>query len=348
MIGLLVWVLLAFQVTPELRQHVDSGLKAKAAGDLDTAAREFQRVVELAPTLAASHMNLGAVYFEKKDYAAAIPSLRRALELNPDLPSAHAMLGTALLALGFATDSIPHLEQAQLNGLLGVALLEAGRERDAMDHLEAALQKRPDDPDLLYYLSQAHGRLSKQAFDRLKETNPESPRVLEILGEAMAAAGNREAAEKNFRAALAARPDLRGIHYSLGEIFLEIGDYENAETEFRAEARLAPGSAAAAYKLGSVLLNRGRVAEAITELRRSDALRPGMPETLLELGKAMSAAGELSAARKLFERVLELEQTSDLAEAAHFQLAQIYRKLGRPADAARETGLFQQLRGRKK
>ena len=56
----LILVLLAFQVSPELRQHVDAGLKAKAAGDLDGAIREFQRVVELAPTLAAAHVNLGA------------------------------------------------------------------------------------------------------------------------------------------------------------------------------------------------------------------------------------------------------------------------------------------------
>jgi hypothetical protein len=46
--------------------------------------------------------------------------------------------------------------------------------------------------------------------------------------------------------------------------------------------------------------------------------------------------------------VLELEKTSRLAETAHFQLAQIYRKLGRTAEADREMTLFQQLRGARK
>ena len=95
MIAALLWMLIAFQVTPELRQHVDAGLKAKAAGDLDTAVREFMRVAELAPDLAAAHVNLGAVYLEKKDSAKAIPPLRKALQLNPDLPGAHGMLGFA-------------------------------------------------------------------------------------------------------------------------------------------------------------------------------------------------------------------------------------------------------------
>ena len=145
------WILLAalLQVTPELRQHVDAGLKAKSAGDLDGAAREFRRVVELAPQMAAAHVNLGMVYFEKKDYGNAIPVLRKALELNRDLPGARGMLGAALLAQGYAEEAIPFLEAAQSFDLLGVALLEAGRARDAAaDRLEAALQKRPDDPDL--------------------------------------------------------------------------------------------------------------------------------------------------------------------------------------------------------
>ena len=32
-------LLLALQITPALRQHVEAGLKAKASGDLDTAAQ---------------------------------------------------------------------------------------------------------------------------------------------------------------------------------------------------------------------------------------------------------------------------------------------------------------------
>lgn len=126
MIAALV-LFLALQVTSELRQHVEAGVKAKAAGDLDTAIREFRRVAELAPDLAAAHVNLGAVYVEKKDYSAAIPPLRKALELNPDLTGAHSMLGTALLAEGFASEALAHLEKAQNDDLLGVALLGACR-----------------------------------------------------------------------------------------------------------------------------------------------------------------------------------------------------------------------------
>src|SRR5205823_42836 len=110
------------------------------------------------------------------------------------------------------------------------------------------------------------------------------------------------------------------------------------------EAQLVPGSAAAAYKLGLVLLNRGRLAEAIAELKRANDLQPGMPETLLELGKAMNASGDPKGATIYLEQALLAEQGTKLAETAHFQLAQAYRKLGREADAESEMKRFQEMR----
>jgi tetratricopeptide (TPR) repeat protein len=344
MIAAVLSLWLAFQVTPELKHHVEAGLAAKRAGQFDIAIREFRRVVELAPGLAAAHVNLGAVYCDNKDYEKAIPPLRKALEIDQNLPGAHEMLGLALLAQGYAAESVPHLEKARSDALLGVAFLESGRVRDAVDKLESALQKQPGDADLLYYLGQAHAQLSKQVFEVLSKKNPDSPRTHQLLGEAAVAAGNREAAEKHLGAALELRSDLRGVHFALGELYVASGNYERAEQEFRQESRLNPGSAATAYKLGVVLMNRGDVQAAVTELKRADALQPGMPEALLELGKANAATGDLASAEKLLRQVLEQEDASTLAEAAHFHLSQIYRKLGRATDADREMKRFQEIR----
>ena len=131
-------------------------------------------------------------------------------------------------------------------------------------------------------------------------------------------------------------------------MYLSSGDFEKAEREFREEARLAPGFAPAAHKLGVVLMNRGETRAAVAELRRADGLQPDMPETLLELGKAIAASGETDTAEKLFRRVLDQEQTSVVAESAHFQLAQILRKQGRVSDADREMKLFQEMRKSRK
>lgn len=339
-----ILVLALFQaVTPELRQHVEAGMKARAAGDLDSAAREFQRVSELAPSLAAAHVNLGSVYFQQKKYGLAVGPLRRALELNADLPGARQMLGTSLLALGAAAEAVPLLEKASSPDLLGIALLEAGRTRDAVDQLEAALVQRPGDPDLLYYLSRAHGELAKGLFNQLRGQAAGAARGEQMLGEAALAAGQREQAEKHLRAAAGLRPDLRGVHLAIGEILLSGGDYARAEPELRAETELAPYSAGAAYKLGLTLSNLGKTAEALKELERAYRLGPDMPETSLALGKAL-APGDPAAAVAAFERVVKLAPESNLAEAAHLQLSQIFRKLGRTGDAEREIKALQNLR----
>jgi tetratricopeptide (TPR) repeat protein len=73
-----------------------------------------------------------------------------------------------------------------------------------------------------------------------------------------------------------------------------------------------------------------------------------MPETQIELGKALAASGSLDQAEKLFLQVLRAESHSALAEAAHYQLSQIYRKLGRADDADRELRLFEEIRRKKR
>lgn len=238
------------------------------------------------------------------------------------------------------------MEKAQANDLLGIALLEAGRPREAVDRLETALLQRPDDPDLLFYLSHAHGELSKNLFDRLRSQPGGAARGEQMLGEAAAAAGQREQAEKHFRAALAGRPDLRGVHLAIGELHLANGDYEKAEPEFRSETQLAPASAIAAYKLGLVLANRGDAAKAVTELERANRLQPDMPETSLALGKALAATGNMTGAENALRKVVKLERASALAEAAHLQLSQLYRRMGRVADAERELAALRRLGGK--
>lgn len=330
-------------VSPQVLQHVQAGLKAKEEGNLDAAVREFQQVVALAPQLAAAHMNLGAAYYEKRDYPNAEIALAKALELKPDLIGAHAMLGVALLARGFAEKAIPHLERAEMINVLGVALLEAGRITEAVEKLQAALQKQPGDPDLLYYLGHAFGRLSGQAFDQLLAQHPNSPRARQARAENHVALGQREAAEKEFRTVLEVRPDLRGIHLALGELYLSTADFDKAESEFRAELELSPGNAAALYRLGAVLLKKGQIREARTHLERANQLKPEMPETLYEMGKAAALENDSAMAERALLRVAELEVSGPLAESAHLQLAQLYRKQGKAIEADRHMRRFREL-----
>jgi tetratricopeptide (TPR) repeat protein len=342
--GVFLSILLALQasVSPAL-QHVRVGVDAEKSGQLDAAVAEFQKATELDPKLAAAFIDLGGVYIEKRDYAAAIPPLKRAVELSPDLEAAHRLFGYALLAQGYATEAIPHLEKAHADDALGIALLEAGKLPQAVPLLQKALAQNPDDPDLLYYYGRASGLLSKEVFDQLEARFPNSPRAHEMMAQDYAVLRDVPGAEREFLEALRLRPRTAGLHLQLGELYARAQQWDRAEEQFRLETEIQPGSAEAFFRLGESLLQLGKFHEAREALVHSDQLREDMPETLYQLGKAAAMDGDNTMAQKCWQHLLTLERDTPLAAQAHFGLSGIYRKQGKAADADREMEAFRKL-----
>ncbi len=334
-------------VSTEAIQHAKAGLQARQSGHLAEAITEFEKVTELAPGFAAGFVNLGAAYLENHEYAAAIAPLRRALTLDATLAGADQMLGYALLSAGYAAEAIPHLEKAQAQDALGIAQLRTGKLPEAIANLNAALTKRPNDPDLLYYLGRASGLLSKQVFDTLEAAFPDSARAHQSIAENYAALRRVPEAEKEYKAALELRPDTPGIHLALGEIYALAAEWPKAEDQFREEAKLQPGDPEAAFRLGSALLQNGKTKEAKTQLELANRLRPEMPETLLSLGKAASLDGDSGAAEKAWNQVAAIEKSGPLAAQAHFNLAGLYRKQGQASQAQHEMELFKAMQSPK-
>lgn len=344
MIHALIFLFVAWQtLSPEVLQHMQAGAEAEKNGHFDVAIAEFHKVTELEPGVAAGFVSLGQAYLENHDYGRAIPPLKQALKLSSDLRPAHQLLGYALLAQGSAAEAIPHLEKAQDNAALGIAQLEAGQLPDAVANLQAALAKRPNDPDLLYYFGRASGLLSKQSIDTLIATYPDSARAHQAMAENYFVLRQMPQAEKEFQKAIQLRPDIPKIHLELGLVHASASQWPKAEEAFRAETKLQPGNAEAAYRLGNALLQQGKVREARAELTRADKLQPEMPETLYSLGKAASLEGDAASAERAWKTVIELETGSSLAAQAHFALAGLYRKQGKSEEAEREMEEFNKL-----
>jgi len=342
--ALLVVLLAAQSLSPEVLKHVADGMAAQKAGRLDEAIVAFTRVAELAPALAAAHSNLGNVYMLKGDYAGALKPLRQALTLNPKLAGAQQQLGYALLATGYAAEAIPLLEKTKSVDGLGIALFQAGRLAEAVGQLQMALDQRPNDPELLYYLGRASATLSKQSYDALRAAHPGAARTHQVLGEIEAVQRKLPDAEKEYREALRIREDTPGVRLRLGEIYAASGQWEKAEAELREEALRRPGDAEVSYRLGSALLEQGKMKPARAELERANGLAPSMPETLYALGKACLADGDLAASEKHWLALLEMERETALAGQAHFGLAGIYRRQGMPEKAERNRKEYQRLR----
>jgi tetratricopeptide (TPR) repeat protein len=348
MSGALLSLLLALQASappsPAL-QHLHAGIEAEKSAQLDAAVSEFQKATELDPKLAIAFVDLGDIYIEKHDYASAIPPLRRAVELSPNLEGAHRLLGYALLAQGYASEAIPHLEKAHAEDALGIALLEAGKLPEAVPVLQKALSKSPNDPDLLYYYGRAAGLLSKQVFDELEDRFPDSARAHQMMAQDYAALRDVPSAEREFSEALRLRPQTAGLHLEFGELYARAQQWDKAADQFQLETEVQPGSPEAFYRLGEAQVQLGKFHEAREALVRSDQLKEDMPETLYMLGKAAALDGDEIVAEKSWLQVLNIEKDSALAAQAHFGLAGIYRKQGKTAEADREMDEFRKLQG---
>jgi tetratricopeptide (TPR) repeat protein len=343
-IGAILTLWLAWQtISPEALQHLEAGRQAEKQLHFDVAIAEFRKVTELEPSFAEGFVDLGQAFMQHHDYDAAVAPLKRALELNPNFAPAHRLLGYALLTQGYAEEAIPHLQQVQEQAALGIAQLESGKLPEAVATLQGALQKHPNDQDLLYYLGRASGLLSKQSIDTMLAAYPDSARGHQALAENYFILRQMPEAEKHYQEALRIRPDMPNVHLELGQVYSASSRWPQAEEEFRAETKLRPGNAEAAYRLGDALLQQGRAREARQELQRSNQLQPDMPETLYSLGKAASLDGDTAAAEKAWSKLLTIENETSLAAQTHFALAGLYRKQGKVAEAGREMQAFQKL-----
>jgi tetratricopeptide (TPR) repeat protein len=342
---LFIWLALQI-VSPEGAQHMQAGMEAHKQGRFDAAIAEFRKATESDPNLSEAFLDLGEELMQTHDYGAAVAPLRRALELRPDLDAAHLQLGYALLSLGYAAEAIPHLKRVPALEALGIAQIETGQYEEAVANLSAALVKRPNDADLLYYLGRASGLLSKRSIDTLLSVDPDSARAHQAMGENYFVLRQMPQAEQEYREALRQRPDIPGLQLELGLVHARSAQWDKAEEAFRAEAKRQPGNAEAAYRFGAALLQQGKVHEARAELERADRLQPDMPETLYLLGKAASLDADLPLAEKSWTRVIALEKETSLAAQAHFGLASLYRRQGKTAEAQHEMQEFKRLQSR--
>jgi len=366
--------------TPPARSaaaHLKQAAAYQNKADSQRAMAELRQALELKPDLRDAHGMLGEILLAQGFAEEAMPHLERAghlhslavglMELNRLPEALHQLLALyrqrlddpeLLFHLGEASGNLmqeafdrlirtnPQSARArELRARHGPGQMQGGlAEPEKVDELLAGYVQHPGDPEALFQLGEESEKIMQEAFNTLLRLHPNSARAQELRARNYLGQQRDDLAEPLFRSALKLSPGLAGVHLALGRILLESrGDLDRAEREFRAEARLRPGDAEAAWRLGSVLLKKGQTREALAELQQSDQLKPDMLETLLELGKAYLMENQLEQAKKVYNRMIEIDDRDELAAAAHLQLSQIYRKMGDPAEAEQHLKRVREL-----
>jgi tetratricopeptide (TPR) repeat protein len=151
----------ADEITPAFNAAADLARQGK----LDEAEAAYKALAVKAPTIPEIQLNLGYLYRQKKDWAAAEAAYKKALELRPDYSEANAGLLAVYQASG-QTDKVAALASsatgdAKVQFDLGATYLNAGKYEEARDAFQKAAAADPSNAETYYYLGTVYFSLNK-------------------------------------------------------------------------------------------------------------------------------------------------------------------------------------------
>ena len=170
------------------------GSEARGLGNAFRQKQNFKRFLHNAtvnPKDADAHLQLGLIYQQRRQDAKALEHFTKALEIDPEEIDANFQLGKIARQNGDLQGALNHftivLEQNDKYALneiwreVGVTYLDAGMFNEAVDALEKYVDRRPVDPEGLYYFGRAlkglgdndrAGEMFKQAVESVNSSPP--------------------------------------------------------------------------------------------------------------------------------------------------------------------------------
>ena len=228
---------------------------------------------------------------------------------------------------------------------LGMMAIDAGDSAEALAQLSAALQLRPNDPDVYVNLGNALLQANRvpearQAFEQALRLKPDSAEAHCNLGNAYAQTNQVPAAIQCYEAALRLNPKFVVASMNLGSALFRSGRVAEAIPRYENAVRWRPNYAEAHSNLGSALLQVGRVHDAIGHYEAALRIKPAYPDAETNLGLAWLRAGRTEAALGHFRRAVAMAPNH---LAARCQLGLTLAGLGQRAEAIEQLQAALQL-----
>jgi len=200
----------------------DAQLDASQRAARDRAFETYRQAQQAIADRPESHFDLGVVYVERGDLAAAEPAFRQALKLQPDFVPAYVNLSDMYRAMGREEDAEKVIDEglkvapgnANLLHAKGLALVRQNQPKEALTWLERAHRAEPANARFAYVYgvalnSAGQGEQARKLWEETLRAAPYDPSLLFAMAGAERDAGDKDKARAYAERLVAVAPRSR-------------------------------------------------------------------------------------------------------------------------------------------
>jgi len=230
-----------------------SGVEALKKGDLETAEKNFQAVIDRGGKLSFVYNNLGAAYQQRKQHSQALTQFREAIRLDPNYASPRILAAASLMAMEKFPDAIKELEYAAklqpneplVRLQLAKAYEQTGDHFGRVEQYQRLREINPRDPEYAFQLGRAFMELAAWCSQEIERIDPSSARLQQSIANSYVYQGNNEKAIATLKKAILVAPKLPDLHLALAQLYAQQGQITEAIQEIDLELVIIPNSLAA-------------------------------------------------------------------------------------------------------
>jgi tetratricopeptide (TPR) repeat protein len=322
----------------------NAGLKALNDNNLDEAAAQFQKAIDLSPADAGALMFLGYVKLRQEDYASALTALEKAraqstrLDKNL-LPILYNNLGIAYANSDRSADALNAYQKAldasateytDARYNLAFALLGQKKYKDALPHLVKLRDQRADDKafqsSVYDGMAEAYENTNDWgqalgAYKKVSELNATDPAAKFNFALALSKTGRLDEAIAKGQEVLKIRPNHQPTLLLLGDLYSRKGDWNNAKSVLNRYVIADDTNFTAWFTLGVAYDYSADFDKALDAYAKAEAITPTDPAVKNNIGRILFKREKFSEAEQNLQAALKLNNNFD---DARVNLALVY------------------------
>ena len=311
--------------TPAPAVTFETAQQLAGKGRIDAALAQLDQLATQTPEPAGVERLRGMIFYQREQFAQAIDAFTKAANQNSSDHESLEMHGVSLFRLGRIQDAIPFLEKGRV-GVLGanvdpdyvLALCYADVQRydDARHAFAAQYGFDPDSAEAyllagrLFLRRELRDEAGAEATKALT-INPSLPLAHELLGEVALSRADTTGAIREFEAERKINPLNPDLYDRLGDSYLRNGQYAEAQQALNRAVLLEPQATGPYILLGQTFLKLKQPIQALHYLDHAEKMDPSNYITHNLLGQAYRATGQVDAANREFQMVVDIQHRTD-------------------------------------